>query len=62
MMNNCMLSYQNQKEKDAAREAWFELQLKKAQEKAEKEEKKALDRPISVLVPARSSSELKTKT
>ena len=58
-MNTCMLAYANQDEKDAAREQWFETTLKKAQEKKEKERQKELDRPLGLMVPARSSSELK---
>ena len=60
-MNTCMLGYATRDEQDAAREKWFQTKLEKAREYTAKEqEKKDIERPMSMMVPARSSSELKT--
>ena len=65
IMNACMLDNANQHEKDAAREQWFQRRLQKAEERVKAQEKEKqekdmqTDRPMSMMVPARSSSELK---
>ena len=63
-MNTCMLGYATRDEQDAAREQWFQTRLQKAREHMAKEQEKDrtdVERPMSMMVPARSSSELKTK-
>ena len=60
-----MLALQNQEEKDKAREVWFQGRLKKAQDYVDRERQKEAelqkeaDRPLGMMVPARSSSHLK---